>query len=148
MTDDDVKIAAEREGIFAPKRMTKAEWLAKGRELFGDDVMKWRFKCPLCGHIASTQDWKDAGATSGEVGFSCIGRHIPGSRSAFNGEGPGPCDYTGGGLFPLNPIIVEEEDGREIAVFDFALLDEIAEENGDDLRAWLAYDPGKEGSIP
>ena len=26
----------------------------------------------------------------------------------------------------------------------FALLDLIAEENGDDLRAWLAYDPEKE----
>lgn len=82
--------------------------------------MKWRFKCPVCGHVASVQDYKDAGARENEVGFNCIGRYLPGSRRAFGGSGPGPCDYTGGGLFHLNPVRITTDDDEILMRFDFA----------------------------
>lgn len=110
------------------KKMTYAEWKAEGERRFGPDMMKWKFICPVCKHVASVQDWKDAGASEGEIGFSCVGRHIPGSKDAFRDEGTGPCTYAGGGLFKLNPVtvLVQRRLGDvnsawvEHDVFDFA----------------------------
>lgn len=98
--------------------MTHTEWFTEGERLFGTDIMQWRFVCPSCGHVASVQDWKDAGAPEGAVAFSCIGRYLPQCNEAFNGPGTGPCNYTGGGLFGLNPVDVE---GR--ATFAFAKVE-------------------------
>lgn len=95
---------------------TEAEWAAEARRRFGDDVMQWRFICPVCQHVPAVQEWKDEGVL-GAAGFSCIGRWT-GGREAFGGSDPsdrGPCDYAGGGLFALNPVDV---DGT--AMFDFA----------------------------
>lgn len=108
---------AETVSAPAAQSFTKEEWYAEGRRLFGDDVMQWRFVCPVCGHVASVQDWKDAGAPEGSVAFACVGRWIEGSRRAFGDKGAGPCDYSGGGLFGLNPITV---DGDQ-EVFAFAV---------------------------
>lgn len=95
--------------------MTREEWEAEGKRRFGDDIMQWKFVCPVCGHVASTQDYKDVGASSAEVGFNCVGRHIEGSAAAFMETKQGPCDYSGGGLFKLNPL---EVDGGKF--FNFA----------------------------
>lgn len=91
------------------REMTEAEWTAEGHRLFGPDMMCWRFVCPVCKHVASVEDWQRVGASEGEVAFSCIGRHIEGSKEAFDVSGVGPCTYAGGGLFRLNPIIVDEQ---------------------------------------
>lgn len=93
--------------------MTHEEWYAEGKRLFGEDVMQWRFVCPSCGHIASVQDWKDAGAPEGAVAFSCVGRWMGSEKEIFDKSG-GPCNYAGGGLFGLNPIKVDDQ-----SVFDF-----------------------------
>lgn len=95
-----------------------SDWWAEARRRFGDDPMGWTFICPACGFIASTQDWKDAGASVGEVAFSCVGRHTKEPREAFQ-KGKGPCDYTGGGLIRLNPVCVKDGD-KEHFRFDFA----------------------------
>jgi len=95
--------------------MTREEWYAEGRKRFGDDVMTWQFACPVCGHIASVQDYKDAGAPEGAVAYSCVGRYLPVCSNAFSGE-PGPCNYAGGGLFRLNPVHIDGEEN----VFEFA----------------------------
>ena len=91
-------------------KMTKEEFKAEAVKRFGEDMMNWKFACPVCGNIASVEDYKKAGAPSGAVGFSCIGRWIPDSQEAF-GKKPvekgKPCNYAGGGLFGLNPIEVE-----------------------------------------
>ena len=87
--------------------MTRKEWLAAGRKRVGEDQNNWKFKCPVCGHVASVQDYMDAGAPAGAIAFSCIGRWREGSREAISGKGPGPCNYSGGGLFKLNPLEVE-----------------------------------------
>lgn len=84
-------------------RMTHYEWYAEGRRLFGEDVMQWAFACPACGHVARTQDWKEAGAPESAVAYSCIGRWVGAKRGALGG-GEGPCNYAGGGLIGLNPI--------------------------------------------
>jgi len=94
--------------------MTRDEWVAEGERRFGPDQMKWRFVCPACGHVATAEDYKRAGASSSVVAFSCIGRWLVRSRDAF-GTGPGPCNYAGGGLIGLNPLDV---DGHRY--FDFA----------------------------
>lgn len=87
--------------------MTKAEWEAEGRRRFGDDMRQWRFVCPSCGHVASVQDWFDAGATEGQVAFSCVGRYLGNAKEMC--QRPGPCNYAGGGLFRLNPQDVDGE---------------------------------------
>ena len=99
---------------------SEAEWHAEGVRLFGDDEMQWRFECPACGHVATVQDYKDAGASVEAVAFSCVGRWMENPRDAF-GEGEGPCNYAGGGLIGLNPVIIEGRAGR---VFDFAVDEE------------------------
>ena len=100
------------------RRINYEEWLKEAKQLYGEDPLEWSFKCPVCGYEASVRDWKEAGATSGEAGFSCIGRHMTESRSL--GEEGQPCDYAGGGLFRLNPVTVVTEDGTEVEVFEFA----------------------------
>lgn len=94
---------------------TVDEHMALGKQLYGDDMYAWRFKCPCCGHVASTQDYKDAGAPEGAVGFSCIGRWAGMKREAFGGKGPGPCNYAGGGLFSVGPVKIGND-----TYFDFA----------------------------
>ena len=106
---------------MSTQTMTQKEFGTEARRRFGDDKMNWRFVCPCCGHVASVKDWLDAGASEGEVGFSCIGRHKPNPRDAFSKDAPGPCNYAGGGLFALNPLKVVFDDGH-VASF-FALAD-------------------------
>ena len=93
------------------------EWADEAKRLFGDDPMDWRFECPVCGYRARVRDWKDVGAISGEAGFSCLGRHLP--EEQRDPENGGPCDYAGGGLFRLNPVIVHC-DGTTVEMFEFA----------------------------
>lgn len=102
--------------------MTYEEWLTEGKRRFGDNEMDWRFVCPVCKHVASVRDWRAAGAEAGEVAFSCIGRHVKGSRDAFEEKGCGPCTYAGGGLFKLNPVEVVRE-GKASHLFAFADAD-------------------------
>jgi hypothetical protein len=98
--------------------MTEAEFLALGIKRFGPDPMKFKFVCPSCGHVASAEDYKAAGAPATAVGFSCIGRWLPGNWSVntFQKVG-GPCDYAGGGLIRLNPVVLSD---RKQAYFAFA----------------------------
>lgn len=95
--------------------MTRDEWEAEGQRRFGPDHMAWRFVCPVCKYEQSAQDYKDAGAPSNAIAFSCVGRWMPKAKQAFEDNDTGPCNYAGGGLFRLNPLDV---DGSK--VFDFA----------------------------
>lgn len=105
----------------APLTMTHAEWLAEGERRFGPDKRQWRFKCPCCGHVATTLDWINAGASAEAIAFSCVGRWSGAKREAFSTtRREGPCDYAGGGLFRLNPVRVTDEEGKEHDVFAFA----------------------------
>jgi len=88
--------------------------------LFGPTTDSWRFRCPVCGYVAEVREWRAVGAET-SIAFSCVGRWREGSRRAFGGEGPGPCDYAGGGLFQVNPVTVRlPAEGRGLMVFQFA----------------------------
>lgn len=102
----------------AGRRLTKAEWEAEAERRFGKDPMAWKFACPSCGHVAAIADWKAAGAPVEAVAFSCVGRWLPDPKEAFRKDG-GPCNYAGGGLFRINPVIVVDGD-KEHQVFEFA----------------------------
>ena len=109
------------------KEMTYEEWKAEGVKRFGERQNDWNFVCPVCGHIASIQDYIDAGAPDGAIGFSCIGRWKKGSRSAFDAseedKDKTPCDYSSGGLICVSPIRVTH-DGKEYKYFNFAEVGE------------------------
>lgn len=96
---------------------TMDEWTAEGIRLFGEDQLRWRFKCPSCGHVAAAADWKAAGAPPNAVAFSCLGRWAAGTPLEAFAEGQGPCNYAGGGLIGYNPVSIE---GRGSPVFEFA----------------------------
>lgn len=100
------------------REITERAWNKEGERLFGKDRMRWRFVCPVCGHVASVADWKKVGATEGEVAFSCVGRHVPGAREAFT-KGKGPCTYAGGGLIGMNPVRIKRANGKTTDVFEF-----------------------------
>lgn len=101
-------------------RMTHEEWKAEAERRFGKDILRWRFVCPGCGHVASGQDFKDAGAEPNAMYQECIGRYHNG-KSWSRGKYPkgGPCDYAAYGLLPIAPILVTR-DGKEYAAFAFA----------------------------
>ena len=103
------------------RAVTSEQWNAEGESLFGPDRMCWRFVCPVCGHVASVSRWRDVGASEGEVAFSCTGRHVQGSKQAFEqGDNSRGCSYAGGGLIRLNPVSVTSPDGKTTQVFEFA----------------------------
>lgn len=109
--------------------MTYDQYLAEARLRFGPHPVHWRFVCPACGHVASGQDFKDAGCSDADVmRRECIGRHVGGRRAFGDGPGPGPCDYAGYGLFQMSPLRVRLESGREVHSFAFA-------DPGDEARA-------------
>ena len=92
------------------------EWKTEGKIRFGENIMKWKFKCPMCGHITSIQEFKDAGAKSPDCAYSeCIGRYT-GKGSPKEGDSSG-CNWCNYGFFgiPHGGILV---DGHHI--FDFA----------------------------
>jgi hypothetical protein len=91
------------------------EWMKEGRRLFGEDMMKWKFICPSCGRVISVQEYKDAGAPTGAIAFSCVGRWDGhGDVDAFEHGGKG-CSYAGGGLFCINPVKVGDIDAFAFA---------------------------------
>jgi len=101
--------------------MTKEEWLEKGRELFGDNMFDWKFKCPNCGNVQRAEDfrpYKDQGATPEDAYFNCIGRYLPMPVGTL-GDGKSPCDYTSGGLLCISPVTVEDGE-KTLHVFEFA----------------------------
>jgi len=96
--------------------MTHEEWKQEAMRRFGSNYMKWKFVCPSCGHVAATEDWKSAGAETDNVAFSCVGRWTGGGDMGKTK----PCNYAGGGLIRLNPVVVTMENGTEHEVFAFA----------------------------
>ena len=102
-------------------KYTLKEWQAEGRKRFGD-MMNWKFKCPMCGHVASIQEFKDVGAKSPDCAYTeCIGRY-KGKGSPEKGDSSG-CNWCAYGLFGIpndNFDIVITPDGREEQIFCFA----------------------------
>jgi hypothetical protein len=99
---------------------TEDQWRAEGERRFGRDMMKWRFVCPICGNIASCEDFRqyaDKGATPNSATCECIGRYT-GAKDSFD-KNVKPCKYAGYGLFRLSPIRIDRGD-VETHCFAFA----------------------------
>ncbi len=96
-------------------------WLGEGRRRFGEYFGNWKFVCPVCGNVARVDEFRphqEQGARPNSATQHCIGRYQSG-RSAFSGEGKGPCDYAAYGLLRLAPCRVLV-DGKEAQCFAFA----------------------------
>jgi len=102
------------------------EWRAEGERRFGPDVMKWRFVCPMCGHVAAVQDFADAGVKdpANAAYEECIGRY---TGAGAPKEGQDKCNWAAFGLFGIPNgkgaiIITGEYDGKDTGahIFDFA----------------------------
>ena len=93
--------------------MTRDAWLARGRELYGEDMRQWKFRCVACGHVQSHKlaEARDPniGDTSRWIAFSCEGR-----RNSKVG-----CDWTLGGLFKIHKLTVLDGE-RSVPCFEFA----------------------------
>lgn len=101
-------------------------------ERFGDDPMRWAFRCPQCGDVATGQDMRDALAAnpltrkdgtsltaSDVLGQQCIGRLIGALRvkaEEYSGRG---CDWCSFGLFH-GPWFVTTPEGKDIPCFPVA----------------------------
>jgi len=104
--------------------ISKEEWLAKGKELFGEDMLAWKFVCPGCGHVQTPEEfrqYKDQGATPSSATNECIGRYSRGKSWAFKNprKTGGPCDYAGYGLLNICPVKVIDAGDKEIYSFAF-----------------------------
>ena len=102
---------------------TFADWEAEGTRRFGVDRLRWRFLCPACGHSQAVEDFrpfKSEGVTADTARFNCIGRYVGPKRKAFGGTGPGPCDFTGGGLLDIRPWMVVDSEGKPHRSFAFS----------------------------
>lgn len=110
------------------------EWQAKGKELFGDNILNWAFICPACGKISTGFDFKNAGATQNDTYNSCIGRHNGKGISGVSFKGGNPpengCDWAAFGLFKTlgKGDVVISEDGSTIHIFKFAVSSEATDE--------------------
>lgn len=98
------------------------EWREEGERRFGKDVMAWRFKCPMCGHVAAVKEFADAGAKdpANAAYEECIGRYT-GKGSPKEGDSSG-CNWAAYGLFGIPNgkgviVITGEETGAEIFAF-------------------------------
>lgn len=106
------------------------EWQAEGNRLFGPDINTWRFKCPACGHVQTRANFLSLGMkdqVDRYLGFSCIGRFRLSDLNKAKlvveypemDKGAG-CNYAGGGLFQVAPIIIETGKDEQRLTFGFA----------------------------
>jgi hypothetical protein len=89
------------------RTVTREEWIREGERRFGYDMLNWKFVCPVCGYIASGQEWLDAGAPIGAIGYECISRYSKTDK--------GPCNHAGG---ELNPVEIKASKGS-VCYFEF-----------------------------
>lgn len=106
------------------RRYTVEEWQAEAARRFGERARNWAFICPVCSHIQTAGEVKEAGYDHNLAYKECFGKGTRDDRelAAKQGKKPGEkadCDWKAYGLF-RGPVIVVTEDGKEIPVFDFA----------------------------
>ena len=125
------EVSDKKADVSEVKKVDFLEWCKQAEALFGEDKKLWRFVCANCGHIQTIADFIEL-RTIGEVGkdfncgvawYSCIGRYdtrIPREKIGTLGDCDGKdyCNYTLGGLVPLNKTIVVKDD-KEIPVLEF-----------------------------
>lgn len=107
---------------------TEKEWVEEGMRRFGKDWGNWKFECPMCGHVASIDEFKEAGAKDPNSAYQeCIGRYT-GKGSPKEGDSSG-CNWASYGLLGIpkggTVVLTGEDTGTHI--FSFAELEELSE---------------------
>lgn len=106
------------------------EWQAEGKRRFGEDVKKWRFVCPMCGHVAAVQDFIDKGVKdpANAAYEECIGRYTGAGAPSKENKGKG-CNWAAYGLFGIPNggaiVITGEKDGEETGAHIFEFAEEV-----------------------
>lgn len=103
------------------------EWQEEGKKKFGD-LKNWAFKCPACGHVATVQDFLDAGGDINDSYQNCIGRINGKGENGMKGKDKGyGCNWAAYGLFGTlgkgRVITITTPEGKEVElaeVFDFS----------------------------
>ncbi len=103
---------------------TQAELIAEATRRFGNDPIRWAFRCPSCGDVTSAADFRNAGADPNRVGQECIGRHLgalTGTPTTDGGRSHAErgCDWTAYGLF-RGPWLVTLPDENVVPSFPLA----------------------------
>ena len=88
------------------------DWMKEGIRLYGPNMLDWRFKCPMCGHVQSLQDFHDVGIEP-DNGITCC-------ASRFNLGGNKTCKWTTGGLLRIGGVYVIRPDFVPVLAFAFA----------------------------
>ena len=104
------------------KPITFEEWKAEAIRRFGHVAGDWQFVCPSCGNVQTMRQFRELGVGDDNLAYyNCIGRYDGKNFETTMGTKPGPCNYTGGGLFGLNPVaVIHPETGDILHVFAFA----------------------------
>lgn len=110
------------------KTISFEDWQQEGERLFGQNRFDWKFKCPVCGHVATPRDfekYRDLGSTPNSAISECIGRYMPEDQRGKNLSGDRqPCDYAAYGLLNLCTLTVLGSSGEvseePLQIFDFA----------------------------
>ncbi|MEU5945112.1 VVA0879 family protein [Micromonospora sp. NPDC047465] len=104
------------------RKLTQDELMTEAAALFGDDPMKWAFRCPHCGDVATPADFKEAGASPGMAGQECIGRSLGALKKPKPTNTRG-CDWAAYGLFrgPWEVVVPAEGDKPERSIWAFPL---------------------------
>jgi hypothetical protein len=98
---------------------------AQGTKEHGELVMI----CPMCGTMQTGNDFIRAGAgktfedVEQYVGFSCVGR-FTGAKSPRKEPDGEPCNWTLGGLFQCQKLVVVLPDGSRHPRFEVATLEQ------------------------
>ena len=88
------------------------DWLARGKELYGPDMLDWQFVCPACGHVQTLREFHEAGIDPDYGVANCASR--------FGLGGNPTCKWTTGGLLRLGGCYVINRNYIPVLVFDFA----------------------------
>lgn len=107
---------------MSAETMTQDELQTEMTRRFGPDPLKWAFVCPVCGDVATAQDFKDAGAdVNRRFGSECLGRSLgvlkrEQPKGGYQGRG---CDWSANGLF-RGPMFIITPEGKEMPAFRIA----------------------------
>ncbi len=98
------------------------EWLDEGKRLFGPDVKKWRFTCPMCGKTYSVEEFMQAGGEGPNSAYQeCIGRYLHAGPPNGKDGNPDGCNWCAYGLFGTagKGRLIEADDGTIHEAFHF-----------------------------
>lgn len=88
------------------------DWVARGKELYGPDMLDWQFVCPACGHVQTLREFYEVNIDPDYGVANCASR--------FGIGGSPTCKWTTGGLLRLGGYYVINPNYIPQLIFAFA----------------------------